>query len=75
MISTAHHNQDVKTYTKHIFRVVMKSLKDEEAIKEIDQKYLRGLWELKNKALRGKKAPMFMKGDIPYVVPLDSNNS
>lgn len=45
-----------------------------KAIKKIDRKTLRAYRKLKRKAERNRMASKFIKGDIPYVVPVNTNN-
>lgn len=45
MISTEQYNEAVKSYTKNIFRFVMKSLKDSEAANDIVQDSYLKLWQ------------------------------
>lgn len=42
--------------------------------KKTDRKQLRHLRKMRNKAARQRRAHEFMKGDVPYVIPIDTKN-
>ena len=54
MVSTAQYQEAVKTLTKNIYRFLMKSLKDEDAAKDIVQDVFLKLWE-NRKSIKASK--------------------
>lgn len=57
MISVKQYNDAVTDYTKHIFRFVFKSLKDEDAANDIVQDSFLKLWQNRNKVDTKKMKP------------------
>lgn len=45
-----------------------------EEQKKTDRKHFRYINRMRNKAARQRRAYEFMKGDVPYVVPIDTRN-
>jgi hypothetical protein len=54
--------------------IEIKSIKLPAKPKEKDRRTLRQIERMKGRFERERKAAEFMRGDIPYVVPVDTQN-